>query len=196
MQDLIVEAGKNLSQVIAEMSFKFWKEDKFRRFIDFERMSQTEQDRVFNELEVSALGLWLLKLDIIHEESTYDDDKKMIEKIRTGLIAGFLKLYEDLGIESKFIKDWKTLIDMRLRQYRSDYKLLLSELKKNKDHKDDAKVLAMVQTIILDCVSHIRRGELEQDDPIIKLVRLWVLTLNKMFEEFSSKLTSSHSRES
>jgi len=55
--------SKKIIEYIARSGFKVWQDKNFRRMVDFKNLSQTEQDRIFNEIEVTGLGLLALYLD-------------------------------------------------------------------------------------------------------------------------------------
>lgn len=46
--------------------------------------------------------------------------------------------------------------------------------------KDDSlrTIWARIETITIDCLSHIRRGDVKEDDPLWKLLRKWIITLD------------------
>ncbi|KKP27665.1 MAG: hypothetical protein UR15_C0034G0010 [Parcubacteria group bacterium GW2011_GWA2_31_28] len=41
-----------------------------------------------------------------------------------------------------------------------------------------AAAWARIETITIDCLIHIRRGKVEKDDPLLKLLRQWLLNFN------------------
>ncbi len=84
--------GRGLAQVIAEASFTLWKEEEFRKIISFNNLSQEEQDRIFNELQVSFLGLLILQLDR-HIVDTHSKDQQMYHLLRDDVIDCFLQIY-------------------------------------------------------------------------------------------------------
>lgn len=177
---LLKESGKNLAQVAANASFDLWSRKDFRLYVDFENSTQTEQDRIFNELEVSVIGLFVLHMDqvirIVDKEN-----QVLFKNLQNDIIASFLNLFTELDIETKFINQWEMLINMRLREYRDDYKIALKEYEKAKDMEEDSDlhpVFAAIETIGIDCLTHIRRGNIEKDDPLWKLLRKWFITLD------------------
>jgi hypothetical protein len=57
---------------------------------------------MFNELEVSVLGLFVLNLN--YTSSIFDKPEKIvIQAIEKDLVLSFLQMFTDLGIEKKFI---------------------------------------------------------------------------------------------
>lgn len=177
---LLAKSSKNLAQVVASSSFEFWQRKDFRLYVNFGSLSQTEQDRMFNELELSVLGLFILHIDQLLENA--QNEKKIVfSALQKDLPTGFLQLFVDLGIEKKFIDQWKMLINMRLSEYRRDVKIALKESAKMPEFKKEEALRyawARIETITIDCLSHLRRGKVEKDDPLWKLLRKWLITLD------------------
>ena len=166
--------------------------------IDFDKISQTEQDRIFNELEVSFLGLFYLYLDNLSSQLENQEEKALVEQLKPALKKGFISLYEDLKIEKKFIDIWKELINMRFEEYEKDFKLLIKEGKKAKEISKACKVIkndekfglfwARNQTITLACLQHIRRGKLDHKDPLRKYLQDWVVNVDKIYSDAIKEL--------
>lgn len=179
--EMLSGAAGNLAQFVANSSYELWQRKDFRLYVDFDNITQTEQDRIFNELEVSVLGIFALHLD--YAASILPKEQKIvIESLERELVPSFLKLFSDLGIEEKFVKQWKTLIDMRFKEYREDFKIALKESESMEEFKNEDENLrttwARIETITIDCLTHIRRGKVEKDDPLWKLLRKWFITVD------------------
>lgn len=179
--EMIKGASGNLAQFVAQSSFEFWERKDFRLYVEFDNLSQTEQDRIFNELEVSVLGLFVLNLRRAAIISK-DERKMLIQTLEKDLPFAFLQIYRDLKIEEKYIKIWDQLIDMRLKEYEEHLELAEKESKKMPGFKKNEEELrhtwARIETITIDCLSHIRRGKVEEKDPLWKLLRKWFITLD------------------
>lgn len=164
MQNRHSDVSKYLAEAIGGVAYDIWKEQTFRYLIEFEKLSQSEQDRIFNELEVTLLGLLYLNIE---QHSSLIDLQKYLTK-------GFLEQLSSLGIENKFLKDWETLINLRLKEYQEDYAIALEEAKDYKELKDNESLIyiwARVETLTLDCLRHIRRGKLEEKGALWKYLR-------------------------
>src|SRR3989344_1919097 len=152
-------AGK-LAEAIASFAFDVWSRKDFRLFVNFPNIPQVEQDRIFNELEVSILGLLILKFDdgILRKDKEFG---LMLEYFKNKLIEGFLNLFRNLKVDEKYIKQWKTLIDIRLAEYRKDYKIAIKESRRMKEFEKNEESIkiswARIETITIDCLTHIRR---------------------------------------
>lgn len=179
ISEMFVKSGKNLAQVAASSSFEFWQRKDFRLYVNFQSLSQTEQDRMFNELEVSVLGLFTLSLDYAASiaEAEY---QKLLKTLQKEIVFGFLQLFSDLGVENKFIDQWNKLIGMRFKEYHEDLKTAVKESDSWKELKGDEEMRqtwARIETITIDCLTHIRRGDVKKDDPLWKLLRKWFISL-------------------
>ncbi len=186
-QQVIKRAGKGLAGIVAQISFKLWSEEAFRELIDFDKISQTEQDRIFNEIEVTFLGLFNLYLINLRAQVPKEDHPEMLTDLQVALKEGFLSIYEEMSLPEIFVKQWRTLIDMRFSEYETDFKLFLEESEKidQLSSKDISLKLkwARVETITMDGWSHIRRGDIDEADLLRKYLQKWVIDLDAIFSE-------------
>lgn len=177
---LLLKSSKNLAEFIASSAFEFWQRKDFRLFIDFNNISKTEQDRIFNELEISLLGLFILKFD--HALLVAKNEQKVVlGALKKDLAPAFIQILADAGVENKFIGQWDYLIDMRLKEYRKDLKTALKESSSWEELKGDEDIRiawARIETITIDCLTHVRRGKVEEGDPLWKLLRKWFITMD------------------
>lgn len=178
---MMLEAGENIAKMIASESHQLWQRKDFRMYVDFDNLSQTEQDRIFNELEVSLIGLYVLRLDQALIDAS-EEKTIAFRGLKASIQEGFLKLLEDTGLENKHVKQWEKLIDIRLKEYRKDLKIALKESLNDPQFKgkdsDLRPTWARIETIMIDCLTHIRRGEIEENDPLWKFLRKWFITLD------------------
>ncbi len=175
---LLLESSQNLAQYVASSSFEFWQRKDFRLYVDFDNLSQTEQDRIFNELEVSLLGLFILHLEQVLM-AVKKEQKIVLNVLLKDLAPAFLQVLANAGVEEKFVNQWDYLINMRLKEYREDLSVALKESSSWKEFKKEKEfhpTWSRIETITIDCLSHIRRGKVEKDDPLWKLLRKWFLT--------------------
>jgi hypothetical protein len=180
-EKLLVDASTNLAQFVASSSYAFWERKDFRLYTEFANISQSEQDRLFNELQVSVLGLFIVHLDYIKSVTLQKEKKNIIRIIQQELKKSFLILFSDLKIDESFVKQWDKLIEMRLKEYRGDLKIALKETEGSEEFNGSEELWntwAVIETVTIDCLSHIRRGNIEEDDPLLKLLRTWFITLD------------------
>lgn len=187
ISEMFMQSGKNLAQVVASSSFEFWKRKDFRLYVNFQSLSQTEQDRMFNELEVSVLGLFTLSLDYAISIAKVEY-KKLLKTLQKEITYGFLQLFSDLGIEKKFLDQWDKLIEMRFKEYREDFKIAMRESGSWDELKGDEEMRqtwARIETITIDCLTHVRRGDVKKDDPLWKLLRKWFISLEAQISQIT-----------
>lgn len=179
-------AGRGISEIIAHTAYKIWQEEKFRDMIKFKSIPQIEQDRIFNEIEIALLGLLVLYVDNLSMQIDSKNEQKLLKNFQEALIEGFLSIYHDYGVEKKFIGQWRVLIDTRLKEYRDDLRLLMTESQEMEEFKKDERfrsAWARVETITLDGLSHIRKGKWDQKDPLRKYLQEWVIGLDQVFAQ-------------
>lgn len=171
----MTDEKRGVAQMIAESSFTLWKSKEFRDLINFDKIDQIEQDRIFNELEVTALGLLALYCEEFNKN-----------KISNEIIENFLDFLKKSGVDEKYIKIWRDLIAIRFDEYRKDYKIALKASKSWDDFKSDDMLhitWARIETLSIDGMSHIRRGKMEEKDPLWELLRKWLTVLDVSFSK-------------
>lgn len=138
------------------------------------------------------LGLFAINLDQAVESSKSEELEIFYSKLRQSLIEGFLNIYKKLNLEQKYIHQWRILIDMRFEEYRKDFKVALKESKKIEKVKDDPQIgilWAKIETITIDCLSHIRRGKVKEGDPLWRTLRRWLTRLEAIFDQLTLQLS-------
>jgi len=179
---LISQSANNLVKVIPSASFEFWQRKDFRLYVEFKNLPQIEQDRIFNELEISLLGLFILHLENAILTTNSPEQRLIYSSLKGDLVPSFLQLFQEQGIEKKYINQWNILIDMRLKEYRQDYMTAYEETKNLSELKEGKEFLkiawARIETITIDCLKHIKRGKTEADDPLWQLLRKWIISLD------------------
>jgi predicted transport protein len=188
---MMLEAGERIAQMIASEAFELWQRKDFRIYIEFHKLDQTEQDRIFNELEVSLIGLYVLRLDQAIQNAP-QEKAIAFKALKAGIQEGFLKFMGDQGVEQKFVNQWKLLMDIRLKKYREHLKIAMKMSEKDKNLKGKDSNLrpawARVETIKIDCLSHIRRGKFDQHDPLWKFLTKWFITMDSRLSPITDKL--------
>ncbi|RJQ37964.1 hypothetical protein C4559_02695 [Candidatus Microgenomates bacterium] len=156
--------------LIAQSSFELWKSKDFRALVSFEKIDQTEQDRIFNELEVTALGLLML-----YSQETFSSE------LRDLVVNNFLNLMSGLGIEEQFIDIWRKLIAKRFEEYKKDYNEALEVSKDMKEFKNEEKLRitwSRIETLVIDGLTHIRKGKVDEQDPLWSVLRKWLIVVD------------------
>ncbi len=169
-----------LVEMIAQSAHGLWQQDDFRSLVNFSQIPQAQQDRIFNELEVTILGLMILHIDdqIIKTKSA--KQRLYLTDLQQEIIDGFLSLMSSIGIEKKLLKVWDHLIKMRLKEYRQNQTVFLKEMKANKVKiEPNIEIMfARAQSLSIDALYHIRNGEVQADDPLWKMLKEWLAILD------------------
>lgn len=177
---MAIKIAENLAEVVSGSSFSFWKQKDFRERVSFDEITQTEQDRIFNELVVSGLVFLMFILDSFVADIEAVEKRIVMSKVRDKIPDGYIKTLAGLGIERKYRREWKKLIDLRLheyldsRRYAKEEVMFAEEFKGKEEYKD---AWARIETIAIGCFSHIRRGKGKTHDPLWKMIRFWLISL-------------------
>ncbi|MBI2359476.1 MAG: hypothetical protein HYV04_11355, partial [Deltaproteobacteria bacterium] len=157
-------------------AFHLFRDKQFRRLAGIDQLSQTEQDRIFNELVVASLVLIMLLLEapdlrVAREFQSY------LAGLNKRIPKAYVDHLEALGIESSHLRDWEKLIAMRYDEYARDRHdvraaaMQIESSEKRLDLDDLAKIqmLVPVQAVAIGCHHHICRGDTEGRDDLFKL---------------------------
>jgi len=176
-----------LAKAAASSAFDLFKDRQFRRLADLEQLSQTEEDRIFNELMVAFLVLIMLALEA--------PDLRIPREFRdycAALNKKIPKAHVDelrhLGVEKKHLKTWKKLINMRYEEYardRHDVRAAAMEIESSDkgldiDGLSKIQMLVPVQAVAIGCHHHICRSRTEGRDELFKLT---LSSLSKFYVE-------------
>ncbi len=181
-----------LAQAAASAAFHLFKDKPFRKLAGFDRLSQTEQDRIFNELVVAYLVLFMLVFEA-PDLRVAGEQRGYLAGVNKKIPPAYVKNLKDLGIEAKYLQDWEKLINMRYEEYardRHDVRAAAMELESkerslNIDTLSKIQILLPVQTVAIGCHDHICRGKTAGKDDLFKLI---LESLSRFYFEFRLKL--------
>ena len=181
-----------LSQAAASAAFQLFKDKRFKKLAGFNRLSQTEQDRIFNELVVANLVLIMLVFDA-PDLRVAGEQRAYLAGVNKKIPLAYVQNLKDLGIEAKYLQDWEKLIDMRYEEYakdRHDVRAAAMELESkerslNTDALSKIQVLVPVQAVAIGCHHHICRGETKGKDDLFKLI---LESLTRFYFEFRLRI--------
>lgn len=181
-----------LSQAAASIAFQLFRDKKFRNLAGFGRLSQTEQDRIFNELVVANLVLVMLMFEA-PDLRLPDEQRGYLATVKGRIAPAYVKSLKDLGVESQYLPDWEKLIGMRYEEYardRHDVRAAAMELE-SKERSLDMNSLAQIQALVpveavaIGCHHHICRGKTAGKDDLFKLI---FQSLTRFYFEFRMKI--------
>lgn len=165
-----------LNEAAANYAFQLFSDKGFRRLVNFEILSQVEQDRIFNELVVAYVVLVILVLEA--------PDLRVPREFRDYLVLlkekvpkAYLEYLRTLGVETEHLLNWEKLISLRYEEYARDrhevrsaaMQVQSSEKVLDLDDLSKIQMLVPVQTVAIGCHHHICRGETTGRDDLFKL---------------------------
>lgn len=185
---LAKRTSQKLINFVVHSAFRVYKDEEFRDQFNFFSLDKVEQDRLFNELEITALCFLLFILDSANEWARFE---KVIfwQKVRQRVIKDFLNWLKELKIPSQHTLLWRKVIKMRYNEYREDWPKIYQVagladpkfIKSNKERRKKGYVRIM--TIAIGALYHLRRGKTSPKDAFFKELRTWLEVLNSQLEE-------------
>lgn len=164
-------SASEIAEFIAQASYNVWVSSEFRKIISFDSLSQIEQDRIFNEIEVTLLGVVMLKAE-----------EHLKPQVAYTVAQAFLDILSKVNLQTKYVDGWRQLIALRFDEYKKDYEIALKESESIKDfEKEDEKIKnawARIETLTIDSLSHIRRGKVRKNDPLWSFLRIWLAAID------------------
>lgn len=164
-----------LVQSAAGAAFSTFCEEGFRQLAGIDRLSQTEQDRIFNELVVAYLVLVMLVLEA-PDLCVADDFRSYLARLRERIPVAYVSHLKDLDVATQYLRDWERLIAMRYREYarsRHDVRAAAMEIESadkclDLDGLSKIQMLLPPQAVAIGCHQHICRGRTDGRDELFK----------------------------
>lgn len=173
------KSAENMMWRIAKMSFKLFKDNRFREPLELEKLEQTERDRIFNEVVLSGLSLVYLMLETIQEESE-GAKKELFRMVKNPFHGAYPRSLAALGIEDEHVQLWYRLMAMRCEEYRGDYRRFKKQLPKTGQGNP------WIHVVCIGGSSHICRGKIKEK--IFALMNKWCIDVAVMCEKTMIKL--------
>lgn len=169
----VMEVGLALDQLVNQFAFQLFRDQQFRQLTKFDSLTQTEQDRIFNELIVSYLVLVMFVLES-NDLKKLDDEKEFFLEVKEKMPEAHVQVLADLGIPIEFQKQWLQLIDMRYTEYVKDKNTIREEAiavhaqekELSVDDHLDIQLLLPVHTVAIGLHHHILRGKIKGEDEL------------------------------
>jgi len=191
--DQMAEAtAAGLSQAAAASAYELFCDKEFRRTADLERLSQGEQDRIFNELVVAFLVLIMLLLEA-PDLRVPRELRDYLAGLNKRIAEAYVKNLKTLGVETNHLRDWEKLISMRYEEYARDKHevraaaMQIESAEKSLDLAGLSKIqlLVPVQAVSIGCHLHICRGNTDGQDGLFTQI---FKTLSKFYVEVRIRL--------
>jgi hypothetical protein len=167
----------DLSQAAAASAYQLFCDKQFRRMAGFERLSQVEQDRIFNELVVAFLALIMLLLEAPDLRAPREL-RNYLAELNTRIPEAYVEHLKSLGVDPDHLRDWEKLISMRYEEYARDkhevrgaaMQIESAEKTLDLDSLSKIQLLVPVQAVSIGCHHHICRGNTAGRDELFKQI--------------------------
>jgi hypothetical protein len=172
---LAAKTAAPLAQAAGGAAFELFQDEHFRSLARFDAISQTEQDRIFNELVVAFLMLIRLVLEA-PDLRVPDMLRDHLKNVGSKLPAAHIDVLRSMGVEDTHLRDWETLLAMRYEEYARDRHqaraaaMQLEGQEKQLDIEDLRAIQLMVpvNTVAIGCHIHNCRGQTDGRDELFK----------------------------
>lgn len=166
-----------LVQAAAGSAFQLFRGKQFRRLAGIEQLSQTEQDRIFNELVVALVVLIMLLVEAPDLRGA-GEFRGYLATLNKTIPKAHVDQLRTLGVETNHLQDWEKFIAMRYEEYARDRHnvrkaaMQIESAEKRLDLDDLSKIqlLVPVQAVAIGCHHHICRGDTEGRDDLLTLM--------------------------
>ncbi|HBU07283.1 MAG TPA: hypothetical protein DEB09_04335 [Candidatus Magasanikbacteria bacterium] len=156
----------------------------FRKLVGFESQTQVEQDRIFNELVVTAIVYVMIMIDGRLSENRVKAERiHFWMDLRDMIPNVYVDYLKSLGIAGQHLDVWKKLIKLRWDEYSDGQNETRSAWAKEFAEHPDKDVLnemaVRLETLTVGALLHITRGQAKSnaDDPLRRHLRTWLSTL-------------------
>jgi hypothetical protein len=186
-----------LSQAAATSAYELFRDKQFRRTAGLERLSQSEQDRIFNELVVAFLVLIILLLEA-PDLRVPKEFRSYLAGVNKRISEAYVENLKTLGVETDHLRDWEKLISMRYEEYARDkhevrkaaMQIESAEKSLDLDALSKIQLLVPVQAVSIGCHHHICRGNTAGQDALFTQI---LKSLSKFYVEVRIRLEGGES---
>lgn len=181
IEEMAEYTAHGLVQLAWHSAFKLFRDKKFRKLVDFENLGQVEQDRIFNELTVTAILLIMFILEA-PDLRVPPEFKDYLQYLKDEIPKAHLERFKELGIERKYRRLWRKLLGMRYEEYQKDkhkiraaaMELHSREAPLSTESLSEIQLTLPVETLAIGALFHIRRGKARPEDPLFKMLLKWL----------------------
>ena len=168
--------AKSMAQAASGYAFHLFRDKKFRQLAGFVQLNQMEKDRIFNEL-VRAYIILIILIQEAPDLRISQELHEYLKGLNKKIPDAYLDNLRELGVESKHLKDWEKLIEMRYKEYAQDRHEVRATAMKiessargglNMDNLTMIQMSVPVQAVASGCHHHICRGKTEGYDDLFK----------------------------
>ena len=173
---------KLVSEVVAQGSFAVWKSSDFRKLVDFNKISNKKQDKIFNELEITALCYVLFFLEERIKKNENNINFAVYVNTRELVVGEFISLMSKTGVGGSGIRMWNVFVEKRFKEYEKDIELVMEKSSNWDVFKGKDKFLrptwSRIITISINSLKNIRENDdTPLEDPLWQYIRHWLIGL-------------------
>lgn len=173
-------AGKLVEEAVAVKSYSLWKDSEFRKLANFAKLNNRQQDKIFNDLQVTALLYVYLFLE---ERSGKDNgDSVVYGDIKEYMVDEFLAMMESVDVSARNLTLWRKLIALREAEFRKDFRYIVKESGHWDAFGGEGELLrntwGRVIALSLGALGHISSDEeLSVENPLWAMIRRWLVSI-------------------
>jgi len=163
----------------SKWGFDLFKDKNFREKIEFEKQNQTEQDRIFNELVVTALVYVLVFIDDkLDQQQLKESRYHFWRNVLDSIAPMYLIRLSNYKIPQEFINTWEKLIDLRLTEFyerRQEAYQVWDEDGPDEPNELKKDTWIGLEALRISSMLHLTRGKAEPDHPLKNILRTWLI---------------------
>ncbi len=167
----------------SEGALWFFNDLEFRRLIKFEKRSEEEKNRFFNELTVTNLVLLMLLIEQRVQETSEEDHKEYLKALRLAVPEFYKGFLRRIKIPEHLASIWDKLIELRYNEYSRDmleFRRRFFEEQNELAHEIASDNRAMIfQTVVLGLYNHLMRGKIKKGDPLYLFLQKYLIGVHK-----------------
>jgi hypothetical protein len=176
-EDVVEATADALDQAASHYAHAMYWHRDFQNLARLDDLDQLEQDRIFNELVVACIVQIMLTFEA-PDLRVHDDLKGYYRELRDAMPKAHTRTLGELGVESKYLKDWEKLIAMRFEEYARDrhgVRAAAMDLQ-SREKELDPEMLSGIQlqvpltAVAIGCHDHICRGKTDGRDELFKFI--------------------------
>lgn len=189
-----------IEELVLPYVFQTFREAEFEQCAGFGKLPLAEKDRIFNELEVAGIIMGVYGVSVAKEQ-VKDGEFHFWSGVEEEYHRQLQYVLADFGVDSASAKMLRDLVLLRQKEYDdiaeqvwqagmllgSDARVKLQELRGSAS-TDIKRVLSTAHAVAIGTADHIRRGQLQEKDPMVMYLLNFNLTLQKKVARFVQKL--------
>lgn len=176
LEEVAQATTDKLAEAAAHFAYQLFNDKQFRALAWVDQLEQTEQDRIFNELLVSALLLIVFTFEA-PDLDVNEDEREYFKLLAACIPQAHIRALRALGVEQEHLDIWDKLIRMRYEEYQQSRLRIraaameLETLERELDAHglDRIALMLPVEVIAIGCHQHVCRSQTEGRDELFKV---------------------------